>query len=343
MVTGSIFYFLYLKNHVLIKDGAKEIQIKKVTHGPCLEENEYADYPINEKYAKEIKAPLNPLVISIRDADTRQEKFKFQIDGINPDHYHPLELHKCGVYATREFNFDPKTRRSTPNHHIELWKYDYSGRKKKVLLFSETDATGKYKSYFNDDFRIDTQEKYLVLEKSYLGQEEYALVIKDLNTKQDLLVLNLKDILAKYPDIIPGSFELGKWSEDGRYLQGMLFQGALDTAYYRTEAETGKTDIFSAPPDILAGVERAINFNNLHLAYVDIPTFTGIQEVYEQIIEQAKKEGKQKNLYLYNLATKEKVKIASAEPEWRFNIEWLSDSELQYELPSGEKKIYMIK
>lgn len=92
----------------------------------------------------------------------------------------------------------------------------------------------------------------------------------------------------------------------------------------------------------MAGVERAINFNNFYLAYVDIPTFVGIQEVYEQIIEKAKKDGKQKNLYLYNLRTKERVKVASTDPEKRFNIKWLSDTELQYELASGEKKIYKI-
>ena len=85
-------------------------------------------------------------------------------------------------------------------------------------------------------------------------------------------------------------------------------------------------------------MERAINFQNLHLAYVDIPTFTGFQEVYEQIIKEAKREGKLKNLFVYNLRTKEKIKITSADPEWRFDINWLSDTELQYELPSGEKE-----
>ncbi len=101
-------------------------------------------------------------------------------------------------------------------------------------------------------------------------------------------------------------------------------------------------DIFPAPSDILAGVERAVNFNNLYLAYVDIPTFTGFQEVYEQIIEEAKKEEKQKNLFAYNLRTKEKVKIASADPEWRFNLKWISDAELEYYLPPGERKIYKL-
>ncbi len=211
-----------------------------------------------------------------------------------------------------------------------------------ILKFSTTDSNGKYESLYNDDFRIDPNEQYLVLEKSYLGKDDYALVIKDLNILNDLLVLNLRDATRQYPDVIPGSFGLGRWSDDGKYLYGDIFQGALSTAYYIIEAGAWKVDVYAAPPDIVAGVERTISFQNLLLAYVDIPTFTGFQEVYEQIIEQAKKEGKQKNLFVYDLRTKEKVKIASAPPEWRFNIKWLSDAELEYFLPDGERRVYRI-
>lgn len=344
VIVGAVLYLGFKKTMPgLVIDTSPGNQAEGEATSGCLKENEYIDYPINPRYAPELKAPLNPLVLSMRDTMTQKEKFSFEIKGINPDHYHPLELHECTVYVIREFNYDPKTRRATPNYRIELWKYNYRGVGEKVLLFSETSATGQYKSDYNDDFRIDPQEKYISLEQSYLGKDDYSMVIKDLKTKEDILILKLKDILAQNKDILPGSISLGGWTKDGKYLRGDIFDGALDTAYYQIEAGTWKTEIYATPPDLLAGVERAMNYDNWHLAYVDIPTFTGIQEVYEQIIEKAKQEGRQKNLHLYNLQTHEKNTIASTDPDKRFNIKWISDTELQYELPNGEKTVYKIK
>lgn len=312
----------------------------------CLKDDEVASYE-NDKsdYVGKIK-------IVVKNKINNKIVSNFQIDNVPLRNAHLIDLRECSLYVLKSFNFDYKASKTLAGFSRELWRYSYNGAGSKILILSGESETGVpdaagisgkfYTFNYSFDFGVDINERYLVLEKSYLGQDDYALVIKDLNTKQDLLVLNLKDILAKYPDVIPGSFGLGSWTKDGKYLYGDLFQGALSTAYYRIEAETWKTDIFAAPSDILAGVERAINFEKLYLAYVDIPTFTGVQEVYEQIIEKVKKEGKQKNLYLYNLITKEKTKIASAEPEWRYNLEWISDSELQYELPTGEKKIYKL-
>lgn len=49
-------------------------------------------------------------------------------------------------------------------------------------------------------------------------------------------------------------------------------------------------------------------------------------------------------LYIENLFIKERRFIASTtEPLWYFKPIWISDTELEYELPSGEKKIYKIK
>ena len=64
MVTGSIFYFLYLKNYTPIEDIVKEIQVKKAIHDSCLEENEFADYVIDatrkqSEVIKEVKEIIN--------------------------------------------------------------------------------------------------------------------------------------------------------------------------------------------------------------------------------------------------------------------------------------------
>lgn len=43
------------------------------------------------------------------------------------------------------------------------------------------------------------------------------------------------------------------------------------------------------------------------------------------------------------LLTNKKTKIVFTDSEWRFNSEWLLDTELEYELPTGEKKFFKIK
>jgi len=319
-----------------------ENKSEETSHGPCLSANEFADYPIDEKYAKEIGVPKMPLTISVRDKTTKKEKFSFQIENINPEHVHPLEIHKCGVYVIKMINFDPKKTKQEPGFKKELWVYRYDKGYDKILTFAEKDKLGVYHLFYNDNFRIDPTENYLVLEQSYLGQSDYALVIKDLKTKEDVFVLTLDDIKKINPEVQLGNFNLGKFIKDGKYLWGTLFVGASDTAYYRVELGTWKTEIFSPPPDIPSGAERSTSFAG-YVVYADITSFTGIKEITKQIEEGARKEGKMKNLWIYNLFTKEKYKIASADPSWRFNLKWISDTELEYYLPSGEREVFNVE
>lgn len=300
------------------------------TGGACLQDNEYADYPLDPQYASSTLTPKFPLVISVRDKSTKQERFKFQIDDIPPQHYHPFELHRCNVYAIREISSDD----------IELWQYNYHGDGKKILVFHDTKTVS-----YSYDFSIDPNENYVILERSYLGKPDYALVIKDLKTMQDVFVLKLSDLIKQYSPDIAGSFDLGPWSDDGKYIFSDIYDGARETAYYRLEVGTWKLDVYLSPPEILAGVERASDVQNGYigyLAYVDIPTFVGIQQVEDQIIQQAIREGKDKNLFVYNFATKQTIKVATTTPNKRFNLEWISSTTLQYSLPSGATTTYMV-
>jgi len=48
-------------------------------------------------------------------------------------------------------------------------------------------------------------------------------------------------------------------------------------------------------------------------------------------------------LYIENLLTQKRLFVdKTGEPLWYFKPKWISDNELQYEMPSGEKKIYVI-
>lgn len=307
------YYFFWPEN--------KSEEIKEIKHGVCLSDDEFADYK-----TEEIKDGPSRAIVYIKEKNTNKLISEFQIENITR-HYHPYEAHKCGIYLVREFNIDYKKGKPLPDFRMEVWRYRYDGSGEKLVE--------------ENDFRVDDNEKYLVLERSYLGKSDYALIIKDLETKEDVFVLTLDEILKKYPNLRPGSFGLGVFTADNKYQWGNIYEGAYDIAYYRIELGTWKTDILPSPSDLPSGAERDFNFKGW-LAYADITSFTGLEGVTEQIEEEARKAGKMKNLFLYNLFTKEKIKIASADPGWRFALKWLSDTELEYEIPSGEKKIYKI-
>jgi len=339
LVSGGGVYFLFFTQKENI-DQQDEIVNKIQRHAACLDGNEYASYIIDEKYPTGIKVPTLPLTIFVQDKTTN-EKISFQIDNTgNPRGPRP-QLHKCGIYVTREFNFDPKTRRATPNYGIELWKYDYSNQGEKILLFSEADVAGKYQSYFGGDFRVSPNEKYLVLEKGYLGKEDYALIIKDLNTKQDIFVLPTKEIAKQYPNLV-GNFNMRDWTKDSRYFWGDIFDGADVLAIFRIDSTTWMWKLFEVPSYTMGGT--ALNPEYGYITYDDGPPWTGDMDFDEINKEKWLEEGKKLNFYLYNLFTKEKILLATVDnPLWNFKPKWLSDTELEYELQTGEKKIYQIK
>jgi len=302
----------------------------------CLNNNEDISYKINEFNSSSVA------VIFAKNRELNKEAFHFQIDNVPSGYSSFVKLRKCGVYVIRMFNFDPKKSKQDPGFKAELWNYDYKNRGNKLIVLSEKENNGDFKSDYSYEFNVDPNENYLVLEQSYLGKDDYSLIIKDLKTLKDVFTLYLKDVVSKYPDVVPGSFGLGEWTADGKELWGDIYEGALDTAYYRIEAGTWKVDVYPTPSDLLAGVERAFNRKG-YLAFVDVPTFTGAKEIYDQIVAEARAKGEQKNLFVYNFATKEKLKIAAADPAWQFKPNWIDETELEYYLPAGKKKIFKIE
>ena len=328
---GFGFYYFY-HNKIVISNNNQIVQNK------CLSENEIADYKINKKQNK-----VSTADIIISDKKNGQERYKFQIEIPIPNHYHPVELHKCGVYAARDFNYDYIKKITSPddlpNYKIELWQYDYSG-KGKSLVFLSGPISG---SGFSSDFRVDSSEKSIVLIKSYLGKDDHALVIKDINTKEDILSVKLKDIVQKYPNVI-GTIGLIKWTDDGRYFWADIFDGAYTKGFIRVDSKDWSYQILEMPNDMDIGITGPVNFNTGYVTLHPGVVWTGVVEVTQQISEQWLKEGKQSKMYLYNLFTKERILIVTTDkPLWEFNPKWISDTELQYELPTGEKKIYKIQ
>lgn len=329
------FYFFKKPNQGLIEN--------QITHPPCLGKNEIVDFPVNEYYSNErFKYPKFPLVIYIRDKNTNKEKFKFQIDNVRENYI--SEIYKCGIYVIRQFNYDPQKIKQgltqDPGYREELWKYDYSGKGESLLLLAEKPKD--FISYYDPDFRVDPQEIYVALLRGgYPERPDYALVIRNFNLKVDSFILSYQDLLKKHPELT-GYFGLESWTKNGDYFWGDLSIAANEIAYLRILRDIWRLDILPAPAGTLGGT--AFNPEYGYITYDTGPGWIGIDVVAEQIYEEWRKAGKKIDFYLYNLFTKEKTLLATIDdPSWSFKPKWISDTELEYEIPNGEKKIYKIE
>jgi len=346
-IFGSAYYFL--RKGIIFKFTVEDQKNEKEF---CLSDNEQADFKIKRlgEYPSD-DYDRGFIEIAVKKINTNQEISRFKIDNIiNPSHYHLMELHKCGVYVLKTFNFDYKSSKALTGFKREIWYYDYNGKGESIIFLSGESKSGVldsagvpgklYSFYYFSDFRIDPRESYIVLEQSYLGKDDYAIVIKDLNSKEDVFILFAKSIFEQYPNIA-GNFDMLEWSEDSRYFWGNISDGAYVNAYFRIGIQDWKYDIFEVSDGAMGGMPL-----NVNIGYVPIQpglVWTGDAELTQELKEKDKKEGKKSSLYLYNLFTKEKILIeAINEPQFFFKPKWLSDTELKYELPNGEKKIYKI-
>ncbi len=345
IVEGSIYYLYFFdkKEAPIISIQPKnENQEGKTKLPPCLTEDERTDFKVERlgKYPS-IEYDKGFVEVVVKKVDTGEEITKFRIDDIvSPSHYHPIEIHKCGVYILRGFNFDYEKFKPLPGFRRELWKYNYGGKGGNILIMAEENKTGESVVYYNYDFRIDPRETYVVLEKNYLGHSDYAFVIKNLHTKEDVFVLPLKDIINNYPSFM-GSFGMNEWTKDGKYFWGNIFDGANVLAFFRIEAGAWKWEIFSTPDGTMGG--DALNTELGYITYDDGAPWTGDADFDQINREKWQKEGRKVHFYLYNLFTKKQILLETFDdPTYFTQPKWLSDTELEYELPTGEKKIYKI-
>jgi len=327
---GGTYYFF--KKEIITSKTITKNQENKTKHPLCLSESKQADFKV-ERLGKYPSVEYNKgfIEIVVKEITTDKEITKFKIDDINPDLAHSLEIHKCGIYVLKGSNFNEF---KSWYEKYGIWYYTYNGEGK--VLISNKD----YHPY-SLDFRINLNEKYIVLERGYLGLDDYALVIKDLKTKEDIFELLIKNIVKQYPNII-GNFDMREWTKDGRYFWGDIFVGANVLAFFRIDTSNWVYDIFPAPQDVLGG--DALNVENGYITVHPGNVWFGIVEFTEEEKTKRRAQGIGTEIYIYNLFTKERHLVDKTdEPLWFFKPKWISDTELEYELPTGEKKIYKIK
>ncbi len=332
LTAASIYYFL--KKPIKIFQNPPENQI---AHSSCLEDNEIATYEIKGK--KRSLGDVEAIVeIRVSDKKTNTTKNTFQVDNVFKK-YHPVEVYKCGVYLIRFFNFNHKLSRQEPGFRAELWRYDYNGDGKIILLLA-----GKPKefiAYYDLDFRVDPMEVYIALVQSYSEiPENIGYIFKNQLTREDSFTLSQLSIL-KIDSTLDGSLGLKDWTKSGSYFWGDICAGAPCLGFARIERDTWKVDILPAPQDVLGG--DALNLEKGLITVQPGNVWYGIVELTEEEKAQRRAQGIGTELYIHNLFTKKQNLVATTtEPLWYFKPKWVSDTELEYELPTGDKKIYKI-
>ncbi len=320
-------------------DNTKDNNVATSTEWRCLEENEIAEYAIKKGTHKWLGIPEYPLTIFVKKKGTNEKIFSFQIDDIRKTS-RSVEVCKCGVYVVKLFNYDFQKAKKKLGYRSELWKYDYGSNGEMIILMSE--KPDEFISYYNSSFRVDPLERYVVLERGYLYKDDYALVIKDLETKEDVFTL-LHSELPKKDLKLQGLFDFREWTKDGRYFWGAISAGAVVPGFFRIDTEAWEYELFADLPEWIGGGDR-LNIETGWVTYHTDMVWTGIHDATEAIKQERREQGIGTTLYIYNLFTKEKRFIyKTEEPIWFTKPEWLSDTELEYELPSGEKNIYQIE
>ena len=305
----------------------------------CLLPSEKSSFQIHNKQADKGEA-----VISVIDQSGEIREFKIEIPIV--DHYHPIELHKCGVYSFHSMNYDYKSRKALPGYSFSLWKYDYSGGGEEVVRIAEVENEVP-KILFNTDFRVSPDENYLVLAQGNAFEDDYNIVIESLsgfrtNNLKNVLKVSFKDIAGSNPNIY-GSIGFNEWSSDSRYFWGNIFDGADVKAYYKIDIQDGSLDVFEAPFGSLGGDALVLNPNNGYVPYD--PNAYWSPDADDMAIRTAinQGDGLKSELHLRHLPTGKDILVASVdEPLWRFLPKWISDTELEYTLPSGAKKTFVI-
>lgn len=301
----------------------------------CLESDEEVVYSINRKLF------ISPVDVVIKNKNNDKEIFRFVIDSALPV-YDTVQPRKCALYVVRGFNFDYKRYQPLRGFRVELWRYKYNGEGELLLALAGEDNEGKPTVYYSYEYQTDFLEKLIALIEGYLGDvDKYAALMWDVESRKGIFPLKYTDIVSSHP-LLEGNLGLEGWTKDSRYFWGRTFIGANVLGFFRVERDTWKVDILPAPEGTQGG--DALNVENGYVTYNTGPGWIGIQEVAEEVYDEWRKEGKIVELYVYNLFTKEKTLLAtSSDPSWWGGPRWISDTELEYELPDGEERIYKIR
>jgi hypothetical protein len=322
--------------NVLVPDQSEDTDSAPavLNHPTCLQEGETAKWvKVNEKSSDGI------FKVIISD-DKNSPKGEVTLD-VWRTHRDPIELRSCGMYAIRRLNYDSTKTKQGPGYRVELWKYQYDGSGKKILLLQEVKQDGKFILYYNADFRVSPEEKYIALEKGYTGQEGHGLIIMNPDNLKDIFYYDVHALSASGIVRPFGGLNLLSWSPDSKYFWASVSDGPEVSAYLRVDLQSEEPLVLTPPSG--TGNGNALN-TSLGLVTTGEMAWTGVAEETKKLSDQWREEGKKSKVWVYDLYNKKIVTELgeSDDPTWWGQPQWISTSQLQYILPDGTKKVWIV-
>ncbi len=302
--------------------------------GGCLLNGENAVFEVENNYSKEYSY-VN--VSKMGGENAKTPVFREKI--LQPQHYHPVEAHKCAVYFVQGVNYDPASLgRSLQGFREELVAFDYRGKKIFSMILAE--KPDKYVSYYSNDFRVNPSETHVALEDNH-DLNNKIFLIKSLGTKNDHFSLPLATIANQNENLV-GDIMFLDWTRDGRYFWASLFEAAYVNGWVRVDSNDWSYELYEAPEGVLGGYP--LNIASGWVPVIPGAFWTGVVELDDEVRQERSASGETADLYLYNVITKTRILVEDTDaPIWRgLKAHWLSDTELEYTMPDGTKKTYRV-
>jgi len=275
------------------------------------------------------KTSSNVGTVTIINKISNTQVSNFTISDIMSRHYHDYELHNCAIYVIREFNYDYVKGDVLPNYNTQLWRYSYTGTG--LELGSA------------EDFRVNPQETFVAVVPFSSVFPGLSLQIYDLKTNTSSFSLSLSQIPAQDSStIVNFDLENGGWSSDGRYVWFDSSEEADSIGFVRIDTANWSYQAFPAPSTTMGG--DAFNPDTGMTTYrTNAAPWTGDATIDQQYRNQAAQSGQITSFYIYDFLTNKNYLVATTtNPTYYYQPKWLSDTMLQYTLPSGATTTYTV-
>ncbi|MDQ5961934.1 MAG: hypothetical protein QG669_326 [Patescibacteria group bacterium] len=278
--------------------------------------------------------------MSIEVVGVKDEKYDFLIKDVFVGSIVAFVGADCHFYTTKFLNVKrvPKT-----SYDASLWQYTYTGEGKKVLDFTRRIDENNSFFIYNLGYSVDPKEKFVALSHGNVYEGEITLTIKDLNTLNDFVVIDLKNgVFKEHPEMFGDIlFENAHWSKDGKYFLTPFHDQADVIGYIRVNLVDGSHQVYDAYPGTMGGDQ--INADTGWTTFDDGPEWSGWSDIEESNRDEWRAQGIKVNFGIYNIYTKQKIVIEQVNDTTHWHEpRWIDDNTLEYLSITGEKKIYTL-
>jgi hypothetical protein len=239
---------------------------------------------------------------TVENSNQFKEGYQFQ-----DRHYHSMEIHEDQIYALYE-------RKDTSDSNLSNALFSFSPYEDARLI-----AEGE-----SIDFRVSQNNEHIAIEMNGNGNIEIYDVDGELLHTLSNEEMNTEEYARVY---------LEQWNDVGNVLWCTLKDTYVTVAYISINIET--MEVVKYNDRVFNSDEYVLNPNTGWIVYSDFPVM--LDNISH---EEYMRSDQLTTLFLYNLMTKEEIKIDSYETN-RFKPEWINDHEILY-LTGYELKFYKI-